>query len=318
MNRDHAASPALVTIGEALGSLATTEYGPLGHSRTLRLRTAGAEANVAIGVSRMGVTALWAGRLGSDPVGDLIIRELSAEGVRVHAARDDAPTALMLKEHRTTELTRVHYWRERSAGSNLSEVDVPEAQIKAAGIVHLTGVTAALSSSARRALWKAIEVARGHGVPVAFDINFRSRLWSETEAAPVLRDLVKHSDVLFAGEEEAALLTTESGTAAIRELSRLGPSTVLLKRGAQGSSALIEGQLLDAPVLPVRVVDAVGAGDAFAAGYLAGALHDWPPRRRLEVASVLGSVAVSTEGDWEGLPRREELAAFQALDSVER
>ena len=318
MTGDQTTRAALVTVGEALGSLASTEYGPLGHSRTLRLRTAGAEANVAIGIRRMGLTALWAGRVGSDPVGDLIIRELSAEGVQVHATRDDAPTALMLKECRTSELTRVHYWREGSAGSSLSEIDVPEAEIRAASVVHLTGVTAALGYSARRALWKAIEVARGHGVPVSFDINFRSRLWSNAEAAPVLRDLAKHSDILFAGEEEASLLSDESGTDAIRELSRLGPATVLLKRGAQGASALIEGRVLDAPVLPVRVVDAVGAGDAFAAGYLAGTLQGWPAPRRLEVAAVLGSVAVSTEGDWEGLPRLEELAAFQELDSVQR
>jgi len=309
---------ALVTVGEALGSLASTEYGPLGHSRTLRLRTAGAEANVAIGVSRLGQTALWAGRVGSDPVGDLIIRELSAEGVQVHVARDDAPTALMLKERRTSELTRVHYWRERSAGSSLSEKDVPEAEIEAAGVVHLTGVTAALGDTARRALWKAIEVARGHNVPLSFDINFRSRLWSDSEAAPILRDLVKHADILFAGEDEAALLTDESGPDAIRELSRLGPTTVVLKRGAQGSSALVDGRSFEVPVLPVRVVDAVGAGDAFAAGYLAGTLHGWPARQRLEVAAVLGSVAVSTEGDWEGLPHLEELASFRELDVVQR
>jgi 2-dehydro-3-deoxygluconokinase len=311
-------APALVTIGEGLGSLASTEFGPLGHSRTLRLRTAGAEANVAIGASRMGATALWAGRVGSDPVGDLILRELAAEGVQVHAARDSSPTAIMLKECRTTELTKVHYWREGSAGSNLSESDVPEAAIRTAGIVHLTGVTAALSSSARRALWKAIEVARGHGVPVSFDINFRSRLWSDTEAIPVLRDLVKHSDVLFAGEEEAALLSAESGPAAMRELSGLGPTTVLLKRGAKGSSALVDGEVLEAPVLPVRVVDPVGAGDAFAAGFLAATLQGLPVRRRLETAAVLGSVAVSTDGDWEGLPHREELPSFLELDSVQR
>lgn len=312
------APAALVTVGEALGSLASTEYGPMGQSRALRLRTAGAEANVAIGVRRLGLPALWAGRVGLDPIGDLIVRELAAEGVQVRVTRDGAPTALMLKERRTSEITRVHYWRERSAGSCLSEVDVPEADIATASVVHLTGVTAALGQSARRALWKVIEVARGRNVPVSFDVNFRSRLWPDSEAAPVLRDLAKHSDILFAGEEEAALLSAESGPRAIRELSRLGPTTVLLKRGAQGSTALIDDRLLDAPVLPVRVVDPVGAGDAFAAGYLAGTLHGWPARRRLEVAAALGGVAVSTEGDWEGLPHLDELASFQHLDHVHR
>ena len=315
----HAGGPAaLVTIGEGLGSLTPTEYGPLGHSRNLRLRTAGAESNVAIGVSRMGLPAVWAGRVGADPVGDLVVRELKSEGVRVRAARVDAPTALLVKEHRTSEVTRVHYWRENSAGASLSEADVPEADIRAAGVLHLTGVTAALGDSARRALWKAVEVARGHEVPVSFDINFRSRLWSDTEASPVLRDLVKHADIVFAGEDEAALLCAESGAGALHALSRLGPATVLLKRGADGASALIDGELLDAPAHPVRVVDLVGAGDAFAAGFLAGTLHGAKAQERLELAAILGSVAVSTEGDWEGLPRRDELASFRELDPVHR
>lgn len=318
MTAHEVAPAALVTIGEGLGSLASTEFGPLGHSRNLRLRTAGAESNVAIGVSRMGLAAVWAGRVGADPVGDLIVRELESEGVRVRVARVDAPTALLVKEYRTSEVTRVHYWRENSAGASLSEVDVPEDDIRSAGVVHLTGVTAALGDSARRALWKGIEVARGHGVPVSFDINFRSRLWSGAEASPVLRDLVKHADIVFAGEDEAALLCAEAGSGALHALSRLGPATVLLKRGAQGSSALIDGELLEVPARPVRVVDLVGAGDAFAAGFLAGTLLGVTARERLELAAIFGSVAVSTEGDWEGLPHRDELATFRELDPVHR
>jgi 2-dehydro-3-deoxygluconokinase len=309
---------AFVTIGESLGSLASTECGPLEHTRTLRLRTAGAEANVAVGVRRLGVAALWAGRVGSDPLGDLIARELAAEGVAVQALRDPAPTALMLKERRTSEQTRVYYWREGSAGSKLSEADVPEAAIRSARVLHLTGVTAALGDTPRRALWRAIEIARAHDVPVSFDINFRSRLWTGADAAPILRDFVRHSDILFAGEDEAALLSSSTGPAAIRELSKLGPTTVLLKRGPEGSLALVDDELIDTPALPVLVVDAVGAGDAYAAGYLAGMLQGRSPFERLETAAKLGSIAVSTEGDWEGLPRAEELAAFQTVDSVHR
>lgn len=310
--------PGLVTIGEGLGSLGSTEYGPLGHTRTLRLRTAGAESNVAIGVSRLGLPAVWAGRVGADPVGDLIVRELESEGVRVRVARVDAPTALLVKENRTSEMTRVHYWRENSPGCTLSEADVPEEDIRCAGVLHLTGVTAALGDSARHALWAAVEVARGHGVPFSFDINFRSRLWSGAEATPVLRDLVRHADIVFAGEDEAALLCADSGTDTLQALNRLGPATVLLKRGARGSSALVDGELLHASALPVRVVDLVGAGDAFAAGFLAATLHGAKARERLDLAAVLGSVAVSTEGDWEGLPRRDELASFREVDPVQR
>lgn len=308
----------LVTIGESMGSLSSTEHGPLGHTRTLRLRTAGAEANVAIGIQRLGLQSLWAGRVGDDPIGDLVVRELLAEGVHVRASRDDAPTALMIKERRTSEVTQVHYWRQDSAGSRTSEKDVPEAEIRNARVLHLTGVTAALGHGPRRALWKAIEIARGERVPVSFDVNFRSRLWSASEAGPVLRDVIKHVDILFAGNDEASLLTSHRDGAALRDLSRLGPSSVLLKKGAHGSSALIGHTIFDHPGYTAISIDAVGAGDAYAAGYLAGMLLDWAPEQRLKTASRLGAIAISTDGDWEGLPRLAELTRFSDPEPVQR
>ena len=310
--------PAVLTMGEALGMLTPEDHGPMVHSSNLRLRIAGAEANVAVGVRRLGHPTTWVGRLGNDPIGDRVVRELTAERVTVVAVRDDAPTSLMVKERRTADLTRVHYWRRNSAGSLLSADDIPEDQLRAAAVVHLTGITPALGTGPRAAVMAAVETARSCGVTVSFDVNFRSQLWEAHEAAPVLRDVVKHADIVFAGVHEAALVTGASGADLLDELSALGPATVLLKRGHEGADAIIEGQRFSVPAHPARCVDPVGAGDAFAAGYLASLLHGWPPETRLDTATRLGAIAVSTDGDWEGLPHRHELDGFAGNDPVQR
>lgn len=309
---------AVLTMGEALGLLSPNDYGPVVHSSHLRLRIAGAEANVAVGVRRLGHPTTWVGRLGNDPIGDLVVRELTAEQVTVVAIRDDAPTSLMVKERRTANLTNVHYWRRHGAGSCLTADDIPEDQLRAVRVVHLTGITPALGTGPRAAVMAAVETAGSCGATVSFDVNFRSKLWEAHEAAPVLRDVVKHADIVFAGVHEAGLVTGCPGARLLDDLAALGPSTVLLKRGPGGADALIEGRRFSLPAHPARGVDAVGAGDAFAAGYLAALLHGWPPETRMDTATRLGAIAVSTDGGWEGLPHQHELDDFAGSNPVQR
>ncbi|MGH3435161.1 MAG: sugar kinase [Sciscionella sp.] len=309
----------LVTLGETMGLLTPCDSGPLHHVSALRLGIAGSESNVAIGVCRLGAEASWIGRVGQDEVGDLVIRELRAENVTVLAARDAAPTGLMLKTRRTADITRVRYYRAASAGSRLAPSDVDEDAIGAAAVLHVTGITPALGDGPAAAVAAAVEIARGRGVTVSLDLNYRAALWDSAVAASALRDLVKRADIVFASEHEAALITGAGEPQDMASgLAGLGPPQVIIKRGHRGCVALIDGVAHRQVAVPVHAVDPVGAGDAFVAGFLAELLAGRPPASRLATAATTGAFAVTVVGDWEGLPRRDELAMLDAPDDVVR
>jgi 2-dehydro-3-deoxygluconokinase len=300
----------LVTLGETMASFAATGIGPLKHQPTMHLHVGGAESNVAISVSRLGGHATWIGRVGDDELGDLVLTALRGEAVDVrHAVRDPgAPTGLMVKSRRTSTVGRVAYYRKGSAGSRLEPADLPADTLRAAGVLHVTGITPALSPSARAATFAAVEEARAAGVPVSLDVNHRAALWSGDEAGPVLADLVTRVDVLFAGDDEAGLLgATGEPEAIVKGLAALGPAQVVLKLGARGALAAVDGELVQVPAFPVVVVDSVGAGDAFVGGYLAELLLGADPLTRLRTAAACGAFAVTVPGDWEGLPSRRDL-----------
>jgi 2-dehydro-3-deoxygluconokinase len=307
-------SGGLFTFGETMGLVAADDIGPLEYARSFSLRIGGAESNVAVGVARLGGTATWLGRVGPDATGDLIERRLRAEGVRTRAIRDEAFTGLMVRHRRTGAVTHVDYHRAGSAGSRLVTTDIPVTELQAAAILHVTGITPALSDTARAAVFHAVETARAAGVPVSVDVNYRSKLWSRFDAAPVLRDLVSRADVVFSGPDEAALFLGDEPP--LEGLAALGPAEVVVKDGARGCTALIDGERHAVPALPVTVVDPVGAGDAFVAGYLAERMAGAGPAARLRTAIAAGAFAVTVPGDCEGLARRGDLVA--APDNVAR
>lgn len=312
--------PYLVTLGDVLAVMAARDPGPFALGTPLRLGIAGAESNVAIGVSRLGGAATWIGRVGDDELGGLVLRELQAEGVTTVAVRDPAPTSLLLKERRTSTHSRTRYYRAHTAGARLTADDIPEHVIAGAAVLHITGITPALGEGPAAAVTRAVAIAADAGVTISLDVNFRSLLWSEAEARAILLPLLRRSDLVFAGPHEAALVVP--GADGPEELAKgicdLGPGEAVIKLGADGAYALLDGLSHRQPAIPVRVHDSVGAGDAFAAGYLAELLAGKPPERRLRTAALLGAFAVSTAGDWEGLPRRSELELLDHHDDIVR
>ncbi len=308
----------LLTLGETMGLVAADGIGTLEYARSFHFGIGGAESNVAIGVARLGGTATWLGRVGPDAAGDLIERRLKAEGVHTMALHDQAFTGLMVRHRRTGGLTHVDYHRAGSAGSRLAPTDVPFDLVRSADILHVTGITPALSDTARSAVFHAVETARAAQVPVSVDVNYRGKLWSRYDAAPVLRDLVSRADVVFAGPDEAALVLGGDESVA-PGLASLGPGEVVIKDGARGCTGLIAGERYAVKALDVTVVDPVGAGDAFVAGYLADRLAGAGPAERLATAVAVGGFAVTVPGDCEGLPSRADLAALlSATDNVAR
>lgn len=308
-------SPRIVTIGETMALLGTPDHCLLRPGAGPSLTIGGAESNVAIAAGRLGAATTWIGRLGDDDLGELVIRELRGQGVTVAACLDpDAPTGLMVKEHRRGKPTRVRYYRRGNAGSRLSPDDLDPEVLAAADVVHLTGITAALSDTARATLRRAIELARRGDVTISVDVNYRATLWAPDEAAPVLRDLAGAADVVFAGPEEAALVVTgrpDAGAGAAddpwahaerlaKRVAALGPRVVVLKLGALGALAVADGAVTAHPIVPIEPVDPVGAGDAFVGAFLAEFAAGRPIDDCLTAGARMGALVCAVPGDWEG------------------
>lgn len=320
MSRD-ASDPYVVTLGETMALLHNQTPGRLAHVAELRLGIGGAESNVAIALTRLGIPACWIGRVGADSLGERVLRELRAEGVQLHAVVDrQAATGLMVKERRTADASHVWYYRAGSAGGRLSPADLPPGLIEGASLLHVTGITPALSATAHEAVSEAVARAHSAGVAVSFDVNHRSSLWSGRDAAAVYHELAGAASIVFAGEDEARLLAPAASSPAelATAIAALGPTQVIIKLGADGCHALIDGVGYDQPAVPVRVVDTVGAGDAFVAGYLAELLTGKDAAGRLRTAVATGAFACSVSGDWEGLPRREDLDLLGSGEPVTR
>ncbi|MGW1775420.1 sugar kinase [Streptomyces sp. NPDC002104] len=315
-------APEVLTFGETL--LALRGSGPLRLGGSMEISVAGAESNVAIGLARLGHAVRWAGAVGEDEAGDLVLRTLRAEGVDVSgASRDDggAPTGLMLAEPGPPEVTRVHSYRAGSAGSRLTACSLERAFTAAPPkVLHLTGITPALSRSARSACALALRLAAEHSALVCLDVRFRSRLWSAEEAAEVLRAWAPSVDVLIASDDELPLclpagVPGDPGDPALRakELHALGVGEVVVKLGAAGATAYgDDGSEVHAPARAVRGAGGAGTGDVFVAGYLSAFLDGASARARLDRAVTTGAFAVASRGGWEGAPTRAELGLLSA------
>jgi 2-dehydro-3-deoxygluconokinase len=309
----------VVTFGETMALLRPDGAESLADVDALRIGVGGAESNVAVGLARLGADVTWLGRIGADGFGERVARELRGEGIEVIAVQDEtAPTGLMVKERPTTDGSRpVLYYRTGSAGSRIAAEDLTALAIPDAAVLHVTGITPALSATAHETVLMAIAIATVAEIPVSFDVNHRPSLWHDRDPAPTYREIAAAATIVFAGLDEAQLLIgSELGAAdAAQAIADLGPSQVVIKLGADGCLALIDGEKHEVPAVPVQVVDTVGAGDAFVAGYLAELLAGLPARGRLATAVTTGAFACLSPGDWEGFPRRDELGK---LDSVKR
>ena len=267
----HPTAPEVVCIGESMALITPTGAG-LAEADTATITLAGAEANVAVGLVSFGHRAVWASRLGADPIGTRIASEMERRKVELWVERDeDAPTGVMFKDP-GVESSAVYYYRRGSAASRMDAGFLSPAQLSGVRIVHTTGITPALSESCLRMVDQAFTDARRAGAIVSFDVNDRRALWSAEEAAATLARLADAADIAFVGRDEAERIW---GTATPAEIRAHLPRCALLvvKDGEVGATAFAGD---DAPVfMPapvVEVVEPVGAGDAFASGFLAATL----------------------------------------------
>lgn len=305
--------PDVLTCGEALASVRVPTTPAAGSTATVSL--AGAEANVAIGLARLGHECSFVGAVGDDALGRMVERTLRAEGVSPSLRRCAAPTGLALFTHRLPGLITVDYHRRGSAGSSLSASDLDVAALSTTRIVHVSGITPALSHDAENAVLTLVERAREAGAIVSFDVNFRSKLWTWQAAQPVLRRIALGADLIIGSADEIDLVADPTSTDPVAALAHEGKE-VVVKRGSEGASVFTRSGRIDAPAVPVVAVDAVGAGDAFVAGYLSALLDGLGCSDRLARGCEVGAFAVSQIGDWEGLPTRAELPLILATDGT--
>ncbi|WNF29230.1 sugar kinase [Streptomyces sp. C11-1] len=333
-----------VCLGESMVTFLPSRPGRLADVPSFGRGIGGAESNVACALAAAGHRAAWVGRVGADGFGDHLVETIAGYGVDTSAVRRDPvrPTGIYFRTatDRGTDAHEVAYYRAGSAASAMSPDNVPYEDLFAGRILHLSGITAALSADCL-ALLRDLTAPRADRPLVSFDVNHRPHLWrGGTADASVLLELARRADLVFVGEDEAEEAWGIVGAGAIRA-ALPEPSVVVVKRGSAGAtvfsghrpgprasnaggaensggaeSAVGEGgdTVTVVPALRVDVVAAVGAGDAFAAGFLSATLRGLPVRDRVRHGHLMAAAVLTVPGDLTDPPARDHADRLAALD----
>ncbi|GGS12063.1 sugar kinase [Streptomyces parvus] len=337
----------VVCLGESMVTFLPSQPGRLADVPSFGRGIGGAESNVACALAAAGHRAAWVGRVGADGFGDHLVETIASYGVDTSAVRRDPvrPTGIYFRTatDRATDTHEVAYYRAGSAASAMSPANVPYEELFAGRVLHLSGITAALSGDCL-ALLRELTAARPGRPLVSFDVNHRPHLWRGGDAdASVLLELARRSDLVFVGEDEAeeawGIVGAEAIRAAVPE-----PAVLVVKRGSAGATVFASGlrpgprssiaggaesagarsssaggaELADTvthvPALHVDIVAAVGAGDAFAAGFLSATLRGLPVRDRARHGHLMAAAVLTVPGDLTEPPARDHADRLVALD----
>ncbi|WP_246941769.1 sugar kinase [Bacillus pinisoli] len=313
----------IVTFGESMMLFTPQKEGLLNHSHLFEKSFGGAESNVAIGLARLGVKVGWFSRLGADPFGEFIINSIRGEGVDVSRVNIDEthPTGVMFKEITGIGNPNVYYYRKHSAASRMTPEDLDEEYIKQAKILHITGITPALSESCYATTIEAIKLAKKHGVKVCFDPNIRLKLLSLEKIRKIILELAMLSDYFLPGIDELTLLfDSNDNNQLIQEVQKLNIPTTIIKLGKDGCMIVNQETIKIIDGLTVeKVVDTVGAGDGFCAGFLYSITNGKSEEEAAEFANAVGAHVIQFKGDVEGLPTKRQIQYFNTNDrKIER
>jgi len=285
----------VVCLGETMVVMVPAHPGPVHEVTTWTRAIGGAESNVASHLARLGADSRWVSAVGEDAFGRAVLAAIGGAGVDVSGVRADPerPTGLYVKEANAAG-SPVRYYRAGSAASAMGLEVLDLLRLGEVRLVHVSGITAALSDSCL-ALLRAVLDRPREGHLVSFDLNWRPALWSGRDPS-VLLELANQADIVLVGADEAEAVW---GTGDPERLRRLlpGPASIVVKQGDQGAT-LVEGDVSTYQrALRVDVVEPVGAGDGFAAGYLAAHLAGDPPARRLRAGHLQAAASLLTNED---------------------
>lgn len=289
-----------ICLGEAMVVLRPEGDRPLAEATTLRRSVGGAEANVAGALAALGVPTAWVSRLGRDPFGDVVTDDLAARGVEVQAERDpERPTGLYVKEPAPGG-SRMHYYRAGSAAAamdaGLLDRPVVAEALASAEVVHTSGITVGILEEGSALVGRLLALREEHGFRLSVDLNWRPALWAGRDITPLL-DLLRAADVVLLGADEARAALGVDSPQDLRELLGERPRIVIKADSHAAGEHDPDGSATEVSALRVDVVEPVGAGDGFAAGYLAALVDGIGPVGRLRQGHLVAAGVLAATGD---------------------
>jgi 2-dehydro-3-deoxygluconokinase len=297
-------STDLFTFGEALSVFISTDTDSVMSAKTFERVTAGAEVNVAVAISRLGLKSQYFSRFGNDQLGSVMLADIAAEGVDVSLAkRVNSFTGAMVRNPGKSAAVELSYLRKGSAASTIEPSDILDTYISSTRWLHATGITCAISQSGADTVKIALEKAAAMNIKSSFDLNIRRKLWSEEDARKVLEPLAKNVDLLIGGEDEyQAVFGAQEPKNVLAEANKRGCKIAVMTKGDQKMRYSIDGNYAELTPPKVLAVDPVGSGDAFTGGVIAGLLSGMSAQQALEQGSICGALVASMFGDWTGIP----------------
>ena len=298
----------LVTFGEAMVRLTPPDFQRLEQARSFAVHVGGAELNVAVAAARLGLTTRWVSRLPENALGRMIANRAREHGVDVHVdwTADDRAGLYFVEAGSAPRAPSVLYDRAASAISRVVPGTIDWGSLfDGVRWFHVSGITPALSDSAAAVTLEALEAAKTAGLIVSYDLNYRRKLWSPDQARAVQEPLMAHVDVLITTEEDTRVVFGMGDDVSQEEIAlelaqQYGPVAVAVTLSGNPWSAVLaaEGEIHRAPCYELQVIDRIGAGDAFSAGLIVGALEgrSWDDAVRL--ATAASALKHSIPGDF--------------------
>lgn len=294
----------VLCVGETMAVITPANAEPLREAEQCLLGYGGAESNVAAHLAEFGYRSGWASRVGEDPFGERILDGLTALGVDVSLVTRDStfPTGVYFKDPDLGHGARTLYYRAGSAASAMAPEDSGAWPLEQTGWIHTSGINAALSASCSALTEHLLTQAREMGYKVSFDVNYRPALWNTDTAGPRLLELAARATVVLVGLDEAETLWGCTTAEAVADLLP-GPRHLVIKNSATEAVEFIREKdraerFYRVPAHRVEVIEPVGAGDAFAAGYLAGLLRGDKPEDRLSLGHSFAAWTLGTRADF--------------------
>ncbi|MBR1829844.1 MAG: sugar kinase [Atopobiaceae bacterium] len=310
---------SILLVGEPMGLFIAKSEGAFEDVDEYSVAIAGAEFNVAVGLTRLGHAASYLTKLGPDPFGKRIVKFMQRERISTDDILydDTLRTGFMLKGSTSEGDPAIYYFRAGSAASTLSPADVAGLDFSKFSAIHMTGITPALSDNTRELCRFLAKKAHEEGIFLSFDPNLRPQLWLSQEVmASYINEFAAQCDLFLPGIAEGKILAGLSDPAAIAEHYRaLGAGTVVVKVGGDGAYFDSGDEKGMVPGFHVsHIVDTVGAGDGFAAGVLSARMEGLSWYDSVRRGNAIGAIQIMSVGDNDGLPTREELAQFMLTD----
>lgn len=285
-------------LGETMVQVVPVGGESLSLAEAFHLTHGGAESNVALALARLEDKVSWVSRVGADVLGNRVLNALRAGNVDVtHVRREPThQTGVFFKDPAPTG-SIVTYYRKGSAASMIDSSDVDIALGIHPRVLHMSGVTPALSKSCLSATSYAVTRANQLGIKTSFDVNYRSSLWSSRQdAAKTLGAIADACDIVFVGLDEARSLWGVESPLEIRRLLS-GPESLIVKDAGGFATTFSGVYAIRVSALEVDVIEPVGAGDAFAAGWLHGHLRGFDEDVRLRLGHLMARIALSSLTD---------------------